>query len=252
MSKTYVTLNDFEMWELEAFADGESLPHVAAFVAHHAEAWVAWQQQNGQALPFTPLLFRFDCPTTDQLRDYLWQDLGGMQRAQIDGHLAACSHCSAELATLRQLVLTTPSTVTQVTAPQANLAQRLHAWWQNAADHFQLAVAQLVTPAPGVALQALRSDTRATPILLYETAGVDISLMIKQDGGNGHQLAGQLYTADAVAAGTFQLWHATSATMKEGKIDENGTFHIAELTTGDYQLILRLATQTVVIPTLNL
>lgn len=252
MSKTYVTLNDFEMWELEAFADGESLPHVAAFVAHHAEAWVAWQQQNGQALPFTPLLFRFDCPTTDQLRDYLWQDLGGMQRAQIDGHLAACSHCSAELATLRQLVLTTPSTVTQVVAPQTNLAQRLQAWWQNAADNFQLAVAQLVTPTPGVALQPLRSEGRATAMLLYETAGVDISLMIERDGDTGHQIAGQLYTTDTVAAGTFQLWGTTVANMNEGMIDENGTFHIAQLTAGDYQLILRLATQTVVIPTLNL
>ena len=251
MSKTYVTLNDFEVWELEAFADGESLPHVAAFVARHAEEWAAWQQ-NGKALLFTAALFRFDCPTTDQLRDYLWQDLAGTQRAQIDLHMAGCPHCSAELATLRQLVLTTPSTVTQVVAPQTNLAQRLQAWWQNAADNFQLAVAQLVTPTPGVALQPLRSDGRATAMLLYETASVDISLMIERDGGKGHQIAGQLYTTDTVATGSFQLWHATSATMKEGKIDENGTFHIAELTTGDYQLILRLATQTVVIPTLNL
>lgn len=252
MSKTYVTLNDFETWELEAFADGESLPHVAAFVAHHAAAWAAWQRQNGQAQPFTPLLFRFDCPTTDQLRDYLWQDLGGMPRAQIDGHLAACPHCSAELATLRQLVLTAPSTVTQGTVPQTNLTQRLQEWWQNATDNFQLAIAHLVTPTPGVALQPLRSDGRATAMLLYETAGVDISLMIERDRDNGHQIAGQIYTVDAAATGTFQLWGATPATINEGTIDENGTFHIAQLSAGNYQLVLRLATQTVVIPTLNL
>lgn len=252
MSKVYVTLNDFEMWELEAFADGASLPHVAAFVARHAEEWAAWQRQNGQTLPFTPLLFRFDCPTTDQLRDYLWQALAETPRAQIDHHLAACPHCSAELATLHQLVLTAPTTVTQETAPQANWTQRLQAWWQSAADNFQLAVAQLVTPPPGVALQPLRSNERATTMLLYETAGADISLMIEQDGGNGHQLAGQIYTVDAVVTGTFQLWGATPATMHEGTLDENGTFHIAQLTPGNYQLLLRLATQTVVIPTLSL
>lgn len=259
MSQSYTTLADFEPWELEAFADGEPLAHVATFVAHHPAAWQAWLAQAEPPLPLTASLFRFDCPTLDQLRGYLWQTANPAVTAEVDTHLPLCPHCSAELTTLRQLVLTTAAANAAAAVATIPLSARLQAWWQQAADNLQIAVAHLVTPlAPGPALPALRSTpaqagASTADLRLYETDGADISLLVERSATTGAQLAAQIYTTTVPVTASYRLWATTSAAaVSAGGISRTGTFQISGLATGDYQLVIQLGEQLVVIPTLHL
>lgn len=259
MSQSYTTLADFEPWELEAFADGEPLPHVATFVAHHPAAWQAWLAQAEPPLPLTASLFRFDCPTLDQLRDYLWQTAPAAVTAQLDAHLPLCPHCSAELTTLRHLVLTAATKAEAPVTVTAPVSQRLQAWWQRAVEDLQIAVAQLVTPlAPSPALPALRStpasaEASATDLRLYETVGADISLLVERSATAAAQIAGQVYTATTPTQGSYQLWTTTSPdAVRTGVLSASGAFQLSGLTAGDYQLVIQLGEQLVVIPTLSL
>lgn len=256
MSQSYTTLADFEPWELEAFADGEPLAHVATFVAHHPAAWQAWLAQAEPLPPLTTSLFRFDCPPLDQLRDYLWETTDATTTAQLDAHLALCPHCSAEVTTLRQLVLTADAPTSNPVIP---VSQRLQGWWQRAVEDLQIAVAQLVTPlTPASALPALRSTpAQAGPstadLRLYETDGADISLLVDHSTPAAIQLAGQVYTAAASSQASYQLWTTTrSDAVSTGELSASGTFQISGLAAGDYQLVIQLGQQLVVIPTLSL
>src|SRR5712692_7711780 len=110
----------------------EHLSHCADCAARLAEA-----RKVDQML--TALLFRWNCPTAQQLADYHLQVVEEEQSMAIRRHLDQCSHCQAELAQLR-LFMADERTARPVTPPVRAALPRL-------GDLFAQLIPQAALPA---------------------------------------------------------------------------------------------------------
>ncbi|MFN8490476.1 MAG: hypothetical protein U0350_23000 [Caldilineaceae bacterium] len=258
MKRRYTSLADFQDWELEAYADGEALPHVAAFFQEHPEVWAEWQRAEQLSHRLKGALHRFDCPSPEQLRDYFWQDLPAVERQTIAAHLAHCPHCTGELASMQDFMVDEPAT------PQAQPALNLplpavRALVQDVVERVRGVVATLVTPAApqftAIALRGepplLRSDTPTS--LLFTTEDVDISLLVQKAANQSLRLAGQLFAADVLTGSTVKLIPADPArSPQQRQVDDTGNFVLEQLQPGAYQLVMLLPDKAIVLPELTL
>ncbi len=261
MQPEYRSLDDFAAWELDAYADGEPLPHVAAFVAQQPAAWQQWQQahQWGNALKQT--LHRFDCPSPADLHAYHWQELSAAARQSVEDHVHLCVGCARELQQL-QAFLDEPATSSQpvlVQPPQPDPLQRFWEQLQTLADRVQLVVATLVPTTPALAGVALRSDStpmlqrKQSTTLLFDAGEAAISLVLQEEATGTLRLAGQLLTAVATEGGLGKLSAAHNPeVVSQSLIDDTGNFVMATLQPGTYQLVLMLPEQAIVVPNLHL
>jgi anti-sigma factor RsiW len=260
MNKVYTSLDDFADWELEAYADGEPLPHVAAFFAQHPAAYQAWQKGQQRAAAVKAALHRFDCPPPDHLRAYIWHELSTVARQQFEAHLQFCPHCAAELASLQAFLQADASPVpTSAAAPAAR--QGLWEQLQKMVEQVQLTIATLVTPTtPQLAGIALRNEpisagapsSRQTTFL-FETETVAISLLVERTSIDALQVAGQLLSVAPFGVGMARITAADPAVAPQvTQVDDVGNFVFSDLPLGSYQIVITLPEQTIVIPSLNL
>lgn len=259
MKKQYRSLDDFAAWELDAYADGETMPHVAAFLEQNPAVKANWLQQQARSAQLQHALHRFDCPDPEQLRDFFWHMLPKREQQALASHVQQCPHCSAELAHLQSFIgQADPAWQAQpAAAPSAStLAERIQAL----ADQMRLVIATLVTPlTPQMATVALRGA--ATPAqltespnnLLFEAEGADINLTVEKDAQGLLNLAGQIFTleADAPTGGKLVAADPTLAPQPI-VVDEAGTFVLAGVPAGAYQLLLFFPQQAIVVPNLVL
>lgn len=259
MKKQYRSLDDFAAWELDAYADGETMPHVATFLEQNPAIKAKWRQQQKRNAQLQQTLHRFDCPDPEQLRDFFWNLLSTSEQHRLESHIQQCPHCSAELAHLQSFMLeddpawqpqsaATPSTPT--------FSERVQAL----ADQMRLVIATLVTPlTPQMATVALRGGATATqrvesPVnLLFEAEGADISLVVERDAQGRLNLAGQIFTLepDTPTGGKLVAADPTLA-PRPITIDEAGTFVLSDVPAGAYQLLLFFPQQALVVPNLVL
>ncbi len=259
MKKQYRSLADFAAWELDAYADGEAMPHVAAFLAQNPTAQAAWLQQQKRSAQLQHVLHRFDCPDPEQLRDFFLNLLPSAEQHTLASHVQQCPHCSAELVYLQSFMLEDdPSWQIHpiVTATAPTFADRIQAL----ADQMRLVIATLVTPlTPPMATVALRGA--ATPAqasespttLLFEAEGADISLVVEKTAGGLLNLSGQIFTLepDAPTAGKLVAANPMLAPLPIA-VDEAGTFVLHGVPSGVYQLLLFSPQQAIVAPNLVL
>jgi len=188
------------------------------------------------------VLYRFDCPSPDLLRDYYWGYLLAGERKQVGTHLVTCSHCAAELADLARFVA----------ADRTESSSTLLARARQAAAQARLVVAQLVLPGLSP-VPALRGQTR--DVLLFDAEGVALSVNLEQECTGAYTLFGQVLSSERVtlAGGYARL------TAREGGVDPiqtpldaNGGFALPNLRPGIYQLIVCAPDRRIVVPTLAL
>jgi hypothetical protein len=258
MNKVYATLSDVPAWELEAYADGEELPHVATFFAQNPTQQAAWQKEQRGAQQLAHALYRFDCPGPDQLRAYFWKELTNADVQQLQAHLLVCPHCAEELRQLRLFLATEKAPQPAFPAPQATL-ERLLEPLQAMAEQVRVLFATLVTPlAPAISPVAVRnSPTSPTPAddrptgLLYETADMEIDLQVQPLANGARRLAGQIFPAPDNATVQITADEPNAPTLRT-IVNETGNFVIDGLTPGLHHLLLRLPEQAIVVPDLHL
>jgi len=234
-------------WELEAYADGEELAHVA----EHLKQCPACRARLAEHLAFErrlrQALYRFDCPSLDLLRDYHWGYLPAGERERVEAHLATCSHCAAELADLARFVA----------AERAEPASTLLAQAQQAAAQARLIVAQLVSPALSP-VPVLRGETRGVEtrdVLLFDAEGVALSVNLEQEGAGTYTLFGQILSPERIAvSGGYARLTAREEGIDpiQAQLDANGGFALPHLRPGIYQLLVSLPERRIVVPALAL
>ena len=254
MKKQYRSLDDFAAWELDAYADGEAMPHVAAFLEQNPVAKAAWLQQQKRNTQLQHILHRFDCPDPEQLRDFFWHLLPSREQHKLESHVQQCPHCSAELGQLQNFMQeAAPAWQPQpiVTATTPTLAERI----QTLADQMRLVIATLVTPlTPQMATVALRGATptlatESPHTLLFEAEGADISLVVEKSASGLLNLSGQIFSLESAAptGGKLVAANPTLAPLPIA-VDEAGTFVLNEIPPGAYQLLLFFPQQAIVAP----
>ena len=229
-------------WELEACADGEAPPHVVAHLARCPACRAQVREHAALERRLRQALYRYDCPSPDVLRDYHWGYLPADERRRVEAHMAACSHCAAELADLAEFVR----------AERAQPSEMLLARARQAAAQARLVVAQLFSPGLSPVL-ALRGDTR--DVLLFDAEGVALSVNLEQEHTGAYTIFGQVLSPEPVAlAGGYARLTAQEESVNpvQTPLDANGGFTLPDLGPGVYQLVVCLPDRRVVVPTLAL
>ena len=259
MSEAKRTLADFEPWEIEAYLDGEPMPHVAAFLAANPAVLTQLQQETQRTARLQQSLYRFDCPPPETLQAYSLGDLMGERRRGFEEHVQLCPQCSAEFADLRAFVgdavgdaapaLITASLLTTV---QQNLQEQV----ENVMAGLRIMIATLITPSgPALAGVALRSDRadNAPLMFLYEAESLDINLLAHRQSDGNYQLHGQLFTTTPLHAAAVTLT-AVSPTLPviRTSVTNAGSFTVTNLHPDGYQVVVTLSDHAVVIPNLLL
>ncbi|MBN1139791.1 MAG: hypothetical protein JXM73_24685 [Anaerolineae bacterium] len=257
-----------QAWELDAYADGQNLPHVAAHLAQCPACRARLEADRAFEARVQDALYRFDCPSPDLLRAYSWGDLPAGQQKQLQGHLAQCPRCADELAEITKALYPadTRRSVDESVGWRAS-ASTLLARAGQAAAQAGVAIAQLVSrlssgpPAPRL-VPVWRGQAGET--LLFEADEVAVSINLEQDRTGAYALSGQVLSASADLLpqdyarltgyeGANALQPADAAySAAEAKIDINGVFIFPNLRPGAYQLVLSLADRRIVIPSLVL
>ncbi|HET8629404.1 MAG TPA: zf-HC2 domain-containing protein [Thermomicrobiales bacterium] len=223
--------------DLLAYADGDAPPtiveHVRACPACAAVAagYAAAQRHLRRRL------YRFDCPSPQELGDYELGLLPPAERTRVAAHVVACPHCADELRTLRDFLAGEPAALTRPTGPLRRL------------------VATLLEPAPGAAYAGLRGADDATA-QTYQAGGVTIALDTQFDRRRGRgALTGLLWQEDPAAAdlaGAAATLLAPDGATRTTALDDVGNFAFDDLAPGRYQVEVTLGDQLVTIPELRI
>jgi len=111
--------DQFETWELEAVAEGDSFPHIQTVIDQNPELWSLWLQAYNEAQATFNVLYRFDCPAPAELRDYRWKMLTPARHSELAIHLTVCFSCANELQQLENVLATEEGiTVEDITVEQ--------------------------------------------------------------------------------------------------------------------------------------
>lgn len=232
-----------QTWELEAYADGENLPHVAEHLERcpacrtQVAGYRALEQKLGQ------LLYRSDCPPPDQLRMYHDDELSAEEKSRIKEHLIVCPHCALELENLIR-ALAIESSVSW----REEMKQALQSGQQSG-----LSMAHLVEPAPQ-SPPALRGETQE--VLLFEVGELVLSLNLEQDEVGAYTLFGQLLSSTPIQVSEnyarLRASYSASPTVEKAPLDANGSFVLPNLSPGIYQLVVDIPGLHIVVPDLTL
>ncbi len=191
------------------------------------------------------LLFRFDCPSPDTLREYYWTDLPLAQHRAVDRHLVHCPHCTAELNDLISLVGAEPLKTIEPVGDHSDVIARI-----------RVIIARLITPTSGsFALASLRGEPGA--VLLFEADELALTVSVEREERGRFTLTGQVlssaqfpidFTNSTVHVSRFE----NEPVLVTVALDQNGSFALTDLLPEDYQLAINLRDYKVVIPRLNL
>jgi hypothetical protein len=184
------------------------------------------------------MLYRFDCPSPDVLRDYHWGYLPAERRQQVEEHLRVCPRCAAEAQDLAEFVASEPF------EPSSRLLS--HA--RQAAEQVRLVIARLISPEPGLA-PVLRGETRE--VLLFDADGMALSVNLEQGSTGTCTLFGQVLSPEpAIPPGCYVRLTGSGETMVplQVALDENGGFALPGLKPGFYQLVVKLPERRILVP----
>lgn len=227
-------------WELEAYADGEPLPHVEEHLKHCPACRIRLAEHIAFEHYLRRTLYRFNCPTTDTLRDYYWGYLPANEYQQVASHLKTCPHCAAELDYLAEFV------ATESAHPLSVLLARA----RQAAEQARLIVARLLSPAPRL-VPVLRGEIRE--VLLFDAEGINLTLSLEQEETGGYTIFGQVLLSEkAVLSQGYVRLSAYREDMDhiQSPLDTNGGFALTNLNPGIYHLTICLPQQRIVVPML--
>ncbi|MEP7356669.1 MAG: hypothetical protein ABI847_05475 [Anaerolineales bacterium] len=160
-------------------------------------------------------LYRWDCPTSQQLGDYEQGRLAAPEAASVAGHIEQCVPCTQELAELRAFMALPDRPRARATEQNSTVRR----------PGLGELIAQLL---PRSLAPALRGENSAP--LTAEAEGVTIVLDVQPAGGDQITLQGQ------VAADDQDRWTGALVTLRQANelkataiVDDLGGFSVIEL-----------------------
>jgi anti-sigma factor RsiW len=221
-----------------AYLDGEELPHVAAYLQTSPEGATLAAEYQALQGNLARVLYRHDCPTTQQLGDHALRLPAQAERVAIAAHVTTCPHCAGELAQIRTFL------AIEADPPPLSFGERAR----------RIIVAALAPP-PATAPTALRgsaeSDTRT-----YQADDITITLDVasgsRRDRRNLTGLAWRDRDDAAPVAGATVALLAAGDTASTAAIDELGNFAFDDVLPGDYRLEMTLGDDVIMIALLRI
>jgi anti-sigma factor RsiW len=213
-----------------AYLDGEELPHVAAYLQTSPEGATLAAQYQALQGNLARVLYRHDCPTTQQLGDYALRLPASADQVAIAAHVTTCPLCTGELAQVRAFL------AIEADPPPLSIGERA-----------RRLVATLLDAPPLGAGAALRGGESGST-LTFRAEGFTITVDDFATGRRGYRsLVGLVeWPAPAPGDATVLLFAADGARRDEA-IDETGNFVFDDLAAGEYRLEVLVGEDTVVI-----
>ncbi|HEY4388031.1 MAG TPA: hypothetical protein VGN34_26585, partial [Ktedonobacteraceae bacterium] len=145
-------------------------------------------------LQLTNKLYRWDCPSSQELGEYQLGLLGTVQAGEVRSHLLFCLRCTAEVATLTEFLandplLAEPVPVQQSVAvnpatnhhqPVQETLRTLDQWREQVVEGTRRVVAALLSPQPRLAFMRDASAPVALWPRNYAAEDVNISVQVEQ------------------------------------------------------------------------
>lgn len=218
----------YEEWELDMIAAGDWPDEVSPTLLRYARSASNCQWE----LKLRAALYRATCPSAHDLAERALALLTRERSAEIDAHLAACPHCTAEMEEL--------SASGGTTLPFVERARGV-------VRHIVLQLMELLSPSqPRLALQGLRGALWSAT---YQGEQYTLSLM-KQQGAEGIEIMGGLLGA-IEEGGEVQLRQG-SMVVAQSPLSLAATFTLKQPPPGDYELLIITGTDELHVPNLPL
>lgn len=262
--------DEYEPWEFEAFLDGErevlvdgeliDLQHVAEHISKCQSCQSKRQQLEYIDKGLGAAFYRFDCPPFTDLREYFWQNLTTSAQETIANHLELCPLCSAELEQIEEFSTIDDLGIDPVeqTSVRDKATDAIGAVYRS----FGLTIATLLPPQPSPGLRgpddgtllpsqpslAFRGQEDGAS-LLYDANGILVSIITEPELDETFKLSGQvLIEIDAMEARFRLIPELEKIDASSGEIDDLGEFTITNVPKGNYQLVLNLNSQDIMVP----
>lgn len=197
---------------ITAAVDGEITPEIERLMAENDDfaAQVRGIRQFESKLKSA--LFRWDCPTPQQLGDYQLQLISPITAAEIKTHLAHCVHCQTELEELTAFLAQGQEIVPK---PKTKKQQ-----WRGA--RLGDIIAQLMPQVPQLSAAGLRGDSRGPQMLQAN----GITIFIETEKRLDHFLIKSQLAADTLDewySALVQVYQETNL-VAVTTVDEEGAF----------------------------
>lgn len=258
--KSMKGLEQFEPWQLEAFAEDGNIPQVEAFSKQYPDLWASWLEGYRREQKQYEILRRFDCPPPDELRNYYWTMLAPEQHEKIATHLEICFSCQDELRSLEES-MAVEEDFNVKPHESSNAISQVRESVEAIAEQIKWTVATLVSPSTSQLVPAaLRSD-EVTPALdsahpstlLFEADDIDLNLIIQKESDRTITLGGQILASSSLVNAYVKIVSADPQFVPiQVQVNDVGEFTIRGLISGTYQLHLTFSKNIIAIPNLVL
>lgn len=170
------------------------------------------------------ILFRHNCPDVLELGEYEQNLLTDTRRQEISEHLHSCHYCSREIAGLNNYLQQVSSTL------EPDLIEQVK-------DKVQVWIARLI-PEGGLkkVTPAINLRGGSQNMQLFEAGGALVSLEVQETGQGRKTILGLLLglEGEGYQAHLWQAGHQLGST----EVDDLSNFVLADLTPGEYELIV--------------
>jgi len=181
-------------------------------------------------------LFRINCPTSDELRDYHFGFLPDAQVTEITEHLGKCPHCTHDLVQLNEFLAEA--------APETAMSPL---------QRIKTIIAELMQGGQGALTPAYAGmrGGNAEDNLIYQAGEISIGLNIQSDTDQPDykELLGSVSGLESGEL-TAHLWHAQQL-VATTPVDDLDSFSFSQLAPGHYELILSTPTVKIQIPNIR-
>jgi len=241
--------NEYEPWELEAYADGEEMPQIRSHLERCRSCQIQLQRNTYLDSGLTASFYRFDCPSLDVLYDYHHSDVSDQKRAHIESHLQFCPPCAKECQ--RFLELEQVGNLDVIHNEPSSLINKLTETVEGVTQNFGIAIATLISPQESVAAVPLfRGDQRGKQ-LLFTADEAMVSLSLNAATSKTFEISGQVLNTN-IDDTNARFRFVSEDREISGAINTAGVFNIKDVQKGFYQLSLYMVSQTIIIPNLQI
>jgi hypothetical protein len=234
--------DEIKDWQLDAYRDGERDPAVVRHVARCSACAGQVAAPDPTDRRLSAALFRFTCPTVDDLLHYQWGWLPQTQATAVAQHIADCPHCAAEAARLAP-----PPADETHPQPTGTPAERLRVFVARLLPGgASLAPAPVRATPESPKAQPVRGRPMAVQYYTIDALDWDVTLTWTAGPGAAFTLQGQLLgpTPEEMAGGQAELvQHPLTAAL-----DADGVFILSPVPPGEHALRLRVAQTEIQIP----
>jgi len=207
--------------QLSAALDGDAAPDVYDHVERCPACAARLRRAREAEGKLVNVLYRADCPTSQQLGDYHWGLLGQSSERYIARHLELCALCKAEVEELG-VFLTADAEVPAAAPVAAPELQR------PARRRWAELVAQLVPRTPGLALRGAAGGP-----IMAEAGGTTLVVDVQPADGSAVTVIGQVVSDDPERwNGALVELRRAGALLAAAGVDDLGSFSFANIEPG--------------------